>query len=45
MELEALLGSVIELAAIAGHGTPTLKMIYDLAKFRGRAAAQQETQR
>ncbi|MBM3519418.1 MAG: 2-dehydropantoate 2-reductase [Alphaproteobacteria bacterium] len=37
-ELEALLGSVIELAAIAGLETPALKMIYDLAKFRGRTA-------
>jgi len=44
-ELEALLGSVIELAAIAGQETSALKMVYDLAKFRGRAAAQQETQR
>lgn len=37
-ELDALLGSVIELAGFAGIETPSLKLVYDLAKFRGRAA-------
>lgn len=38
-ELDALLGSVIELAEIAGLVTPSLKMVYDLARFRaGRPA-------
>ena len=36
-ELEALLGVVIELAAITGIATPSLKLVYDLAKFRSRA--------
>ena len=35
-ELEALLGVVIELAAITGISTPSLKLVYDLAKFRSR---------
>ncbi|MBC8036179.1 MAG: 2-dehydropantoate 2-reductase [Rhizobiales bacterium] len=35
-ELEALLGVVIELAAMTGIATPSLKLVYDLAKFRGR---------
>ncbi|MGH6854046.1 MAG: 2-dehydropantoate 2-reductase [Aestuariivirga sp.] len=34
-ELEALLGSVIELASMTGISTPGLKLVYDLAKFRG----------
>jgi 2-dehydropantoate 2-reductase len=33
-ELDALLGSVIELAALVGQPVPTLQMVYDLAKFR-----------
>lgn len=33
-ELDALLGVVIELASIARIAVPTLKTIYDLAKFR-----------
>jgi 2-dehydropantoate 2-reductase len=36
-ELDALLGSVIELSEITGVATPTLKMVYDLVKFRSRA--------
>jgi 2-dehydropantoate 2-reductase len=35
-ELEALLGSVIELAGLARIATPSMKLVYDLAKFRGR---------
>jgi 2-dehydropantoate 2-reductase len=35
-ELDALLGSVIELSEITGVATPTLKMVYDLVKFRSR---------
>jgi 2-dehydropantoate 2-reductase len=35
-ELDALLGSVIELGEITGTATPTLKLIYDLARFRCR---------
>ncbi len=37
-ELEALLGVVIELAAMTGIATPSLKLVYDLAKFRSHAA-------
>jgi 2-dehydropantoate 2-reductase len=37
-ELDALLGAVIELAGFAGIATPSLKLVYDLAKFRSRAA-------
>jgi 2-dehydropantoate 2-reductase len=33
-ELDALLGAVIELAEIAGIRTPSLQLVYDLAKFR-----------
>jgi 2-dehydropantoate 2-reductase len=36
-ELEALLGVVLELAVITGISTPSLKLVYDLAKFRSRA--------
>ena len=35
-ELDALLGVVIELAGIAGTSTPSLQLVYDLAKFRCR---------
>jgi 2-dehydropantoate 2-reductase len=37
-ELDALLGAVIELAHLVGISTPALKLVYDLAKFRSRAA-------
>jgi len=37
-ELEALLGVVIELAEMTGIATPSLKLVYDLAKFRTQAA-------
>lgn len=37
-ELEALLGVVIEVAAMTGISTPSLKLVYDLAKFRSQAA-------
>lgn len=37
-ELEALLGAVIELAQMTGIATPTLKLVYDLARFRVLAA-------
>ncbi|MGL4294853.1 MAG: 2-dehydropantoate 2-reductase [Aestuariivirga sp.] len=33
-ELDALLGVVIELAALVGRPVPALQMVYDLAKFR-----------
>jgi 2-dehydropantoate 2-reductase len=33
-ELDALLGVVIELAALVGRPVPVLQMVYDLAKFR-----------
>ena len=35
-ELEALLGVVLELAAIVKIGTPSLQLVYDLCKFRCR---------
>ncbi len=35
-ELEALLGVVIELAAIVKIGTPSLQLVYGLCKFRSR---------
>jgi 2-dehydropantoate 2-reductase len=35
-EIDALLGAVIELAEIAGIRTPSLQLVYDLAKFRCR---------
>jgi 2-dehydropantoate 2-reductase len=35
-ELEALLGAVIELAAIVKIDTPSLQLVYDLCKFRCR---------
>ena len=35
-ELDALLGVVIELAALTGISTASLKLVYDLAKFRSR---------
>lgn len=36
-ELDALLGVVIELGALTGVHTPSLKLVYDLVKFRSRA--------
>jgi 2-dehydropantoate 2-reductase len=33
-ELDALLGSVIELGRIVEIGTPSLQLVYDLCKFR-----------
>ena len=38
-ELDALLGSVIELAQMTGIATPVLKLVYDLTRFRARAAS------
>ncbi|MGQ0483978.1 MAG: 2-dehydropantoate 2-reductase [Hyphomicrobiales bacterium] len=35
-ELDALLGVVIELASLTGIATPSLQLVYDLAKFRCR---------
>jgi len=35
-ELDALLGVVIELGALTGVDTPSLKLVYDLVKFRSR---------
>ncbi|WP_373504570.1 2-dehydropantoate 2-reductase [Aestuariivirga sp.] len=35
-ELDALLGVVIELAGIVGMDAPSLKLVYDLVKFRAR---------
>ena len=37
-ELDALLGAVIELAELTAVSTPSLKLVYDLAKFRSWAA-------
>jgi 2-dehydropantoate 2-reductase len=37
-ELEALLGAVIEVADMTGIVTPGLKLIYNLARFRGRVS-------
>jgi 2-dehydropantoate 2-reductase len=36
MELDALLGVVIELAQMTGIATPALKLVYDLVTFRAR---------
>jgi 2-dehydropantoate 2-reductase len=38
-ELDALLGSVIELGRITGVVTPTLELIYNLTKARCRTSA------
>lgn len=38
VELEALLGGVIELAQMTGIATPALKLVYDLTRFRARMA-------
>jgi 2-dehydropantoate 2-reductase len=35
-ELDCLLGAVIELAKLTGIATPTLNLVYDLAKYRSR---------
>jgi 2-dehydropantoate 2-reductase len=35
-ELDAILGSVIELAQMTAIETPALKLVYDLVKFRAR---------
>ena len=35
-ELDAVLGVVIELAGIVGIDAPSLKLVYDLVKFRAR---------
>jgi 2-dehydropantoate 2-reductase len=35
-ELDCLLGAVIELAKLAGIATPTLNLVYDLARYRSR---------
>ena len=39
IELDALLGVVIELAQIQGIATPALKLVYDLVRFRVRPGA------
>ena len=36
IELDSLLGAVIELAKMVGIATPTLNLVYDLTKFRSR---------
>lgn len=36
-ELDALLGVVVELAGLVGKDTPSLKLVYDLVKFRSGA--------
>jgi len=41
-ELEALLGVVIEIAVMTGIATPSLKLVYDLAKFRAQTALTRE---
>jgi 2-dehydropantoate 2-reductase len=38
-ELDALLGAVIELGRLTGVATPALNLVYDLTKFRCRAAS------
>lgn len=38
IELDALLGSVIELGRLLGHPTPALDMVYHLATIRARVA-------
>ena len=38
-ELDALLGVVIELAALVGKDTPNLKLVYDLVKYRSKASS------
>ncbi len=38
-ELDAVLGSVIELGGMTGTPTPTLSLVYDLARARERVAA------
>lgn len=38
VELDALLGVVIELAQMTGIATPALKLVYDLVRFRARVA-------
>lgn len=38
-EIEALLGSVIELGRLTGRPTPALQLVYDLARFRDKHAA------
>ena len=38
-ELDALLGAVIEMGKITAMPTPVLKLVYDLARFRSRIAA------
>jgi len=42
-ELDALLGSVIELGRITGVVTPTLELIYDLTKARCRTSLLQSS--
>jgi 2-dehydropantoate 2-reductase len=39
IELDALLGVVIELAQMTGIATPGLKLVYDLVRFRARLGA------
>ena len=39
IELDALLGIVIELAQMTGIATPALKLVYDLTRFRARVRA------
>lgn len=41
-ELEALLGVVLELAGLCGKDTQALQLVYDLARFRQRAALARE---
>jgi 2-dehydropantoate 2-reductase len=38
-EIDALLGSVIELGRLTGRPTPALQLVYDLARFRDKHAA------
>jgi 2-dehydropantoate 2-reductase len=38
IELDAILGVVIELAQMTGIATPALKLVYDLTRFRARVA-------
>ena len=45
IELDALLGVVIELAQMQGIATPALKLVYDLVRFRARLGTAEPSDR
>lgn len=45
IELDALLGVVIELAQMTGIATPALKLVYDLVRFRAHLRATEPSDR